>query len=159
MELLVPIALVLAGLGLIVVEVYLVPGVNVVGIVGALTLLFGVGFAFSEAGMVGGLLTAAGATTAAGGTFYAMWKTGAWNDFILGTSLQTDKVLAEQTLASRAALVGRRGTTVYPLRPTGFADIDGERVEVVSEGQFVSAGIPVEIVAVDRRRVFVREAD
>jgi membrane-bound serine protease (ClpP class) len=158
MELLVPIALVLAGLGLIVVEVYLVPGVNVVGIVGALTLLFGVGYAFSEAGMTGGLLTAAGAAAASGGAFYAMWKTGAWNAFILGTSLQTDRVLAEQTLATRTALVGRRGTTVSPLRPTGFADIDGERVEVVTEGHFVAAGVPVEIVAVDRRRVFVREA-
>lgn len=158
MELLIPIALVLAGLSLIVVEIYLVPGVNVVGIVGALTMLFGIGYAFSEAGMTGGLLTAAGAISLSAGAFYVMWQTGAWNQFILGTSLQEDRTLAEQTSATRAALVGRHGTTVSPLRPTGFADIDGERVEVVTEGQFVAAGSRVEIVAVDRRRVFVREA-
>lgn len=159
MELLVPIALVLAGLSLIVVEVYLVPGVNVVGLVGALTMLFGIGYAFSETGLAGGLATAAGAVALTGGVLYTMWRTGAWDQFVLAASLKRDAEAAAIESEKRSRYVGRSGVALSPLRPTGIADIDGDRIEVVTEGGFVAAGSRIKVVAMDRRHFFVRVAD
>ena len=53
-------------------------------------------------------------------------------------------------------LVGKVGTTRTPLRPAGTVDIDGRRVDTVSEGVMIGAGEPVKVVRVDGNRVVVR---
>jgi membrane-bound serine protease (ClpP class) len=52
--------------------------------------------------------------------------------------------------------LGKRGRTTSPLRPAGFADIEGERVDVVSEGALIEPGTAVEVVRVDGNRIVVR---
>jgi membrane-bound serine protease (ClpP class) len=51
---------------------------------------------------------------------------------------------------------GRRGTAVSPLRPAGIANIGGERIDVVSEGDFIEPGEPIEVIRVEGHRVVVR---
>lgn len=53
-------------------------------------------------------------------------------------------------------LIDRTGRTLTPLRPSGMAEIDGERVDVISIGEFVPAGTPVRVVRVRGSRVEVR---
>ncbi len=53
--------------------------------------------------------------------------------------------------------LGRTGTALSPLRPAGVADIEGARVDVVSEGWFIDAGAPIEVTRVDGNRIVVRE--
>lgn len=53
------------------------------------------------------------------------------------------------------AYVGRVGTAATVLRPTGAMEIDGERVDVVTEGAFVEAGTPVRVLYVQGARVVV----
>jgi membrane-bound serine protease (ClpP class) len=53
-------------------------------------------------------------------------------------------------------LIGQTGTTATTLRPGGFANIGGERVDVVTNGELIEAGTPVEVVAVEGNRVQVR---
>lgn len=53
------------------------------------------------------------------------------------------------------ALVGRTGTAATVLRPAGTAEIGGERVDVVTEGEFVEAGAALRVLYVDGRRVVV----
>jgi membrane-bound serine protease (ClpP class) len=52
--------------------------------------------------------------------------------------------------------LGRPGIAVSPLRPAGIADIDGARVDVVSDGGFIDAGSPIEVTRVDGNRIVVR---
>jgi membrane-bound serine protease (ClpP class) len=52
--------------------------------------------------------------------------------------------------------LAKRGHTVTPLRPAGIAQLDGERVDVVSEGDFMATGEPIEVVRVDGNRIVVR---
>lgn len=54
--------------------------------------------------------------------------------------------------------LGREGVTTTVLRPTGIAEFDGVRLNVVSEGEFVQAGVAVQIVRVDGGRILVRTA-
>ncbi len=159
MDLLIPIALIAAGVGLIFVEVYLVPGFNVVGIIGLLLILFAIGFAFTEHGMLGGTLAFVGAGVATSFAFYWMWKSGAWDRFILATSLRRDDQLVARESEDRSRILGHTGVAVTPLRPTGIVEIDGRRVEVRTEGEFIAAGSKVRVVAMDRRQYFVRLAN
>jgi membrane-bound serine protease (ClpP class) len=52
--------------------------------------------------------------------------------------------------------LGKKGRTSSPLRPAGIAEIDGERVDVVSDGDMIDAGEPVEVTRVDGNRIVVR---
>lgn len=159
MELLLPIALVLLGVALIIAEVYLVPGFNIVGIIGVLIIMFAIGIAFTAAGFLGGLLTMTGSCLVTGGAVYIMWQSGAWDRFVLSTNLRKDDRLIARESEQRARYLGKSGVAVSPLRPTGVADIDGERIEVMTEGEFISAGSDIRVVAMDRRHYFVRLAD
>lgn len=53
------------------------------------------------------------------------------------------------------AFVGRTGTAVTVLRPTGAIEIDGERLDVVTEGEFLESGTPVRVLYVQGSRVVV----
>ena len=52
---------------------------------------------------------------------------------------------------------GMRGVASSVLRPAGRAVIDGNYVDVVSEGPFIEAGNPVEVVEVRGNRIVVRQ--
>ena len=52
--------------------------------------------------------------------------------------------------------LGREGITSTVLRPTGMAEFDGVRLNVVSEGEFVPAGEKIQIVRVEGSRILVR---
>ena len=52
--------------------------------------------------------------------------------------------------------LGREGKTTTVLRPTGIAEFDGVRLNVVSEGEFIATGTPVRIVRIEGSRILVR---
>ncbi len=159
MSLLIPLLFILLGLVLIVVEVYVVPGFNVVGIFGFLSIIFGIGYTFTTHGLTGGVVATMGTMAVGAGLFYVLWRSGAWNRFVLSTSLAPDRALTDASEQTRSRYLGRTGVAVTPLRPTGVALVDGERLEVATEGEFVATGSRVRVVAMDRRRFFVRLDD
>ena len=156
MEILLLIGLILAGLALIAVEIYVVPGMNVVGILGILILIFAVGFAFNSNGLLGGFFALCGTAALGGGMIFALFRSGAWEEFILATSMATGRQLHEGSADTRARYLGKAGAALTPLRPSGVAEIDGERVEVQTEGGFIAANSRIRVVAIDRRRIFVK---
>lgn len=155
LDLMIPIALILVGLVLIVVEVYMVPGFNVIGILGIMMVVIAVGYAFAEAGLTGGFMALGGSVAAVGGIFWFLYATGAWDRFVLTTELTRDADDVEEEREQRKQFLGKHGTALTPLRPTGVVEIDGARLEVSTEGEFIAAGSRVRVVAMDRRRYFV----
>ena len=154
MEALIPILCILAGLLLIVVEVYLIPGFNIIGILGAMFIFFGVGYVYNESGMIGGTIALSASLCSGVLVFILLWRSGAWDRFILSTTLKAAP--ESHSREARARYLGKAAVAVTPLRPTGVVEIDGERVEVSTEGEFIAMGSWVRIVAMDRRRFFVR---
>lgn len=63
------------------------------------------------------------------------------------------------TAADRSALVGKRGKVVRDLRPAGVILLDGQRVEVVSEGEFLESGTEAEVIRIEGRTVVVGRAE
>ncbi len=56
----------------------------------------------------------------------------------------------------RPALTGARGVALSDLRPAGVAEIDGHRIDVVTEGDYLDAGAAVEVVRDEGYRRIVR---
>lgn len=59
----------------------------------------------------------------------------------------------------RKSYLGKTGSALTPLRPAGVAMVDGIRIDVATEGEFIAAGSRIKVVAMDTRRYFVRLAD
>ena len=54
--------------------------------------------------------------------------------------------------------MGEKGFSDTDLHPSGWVKVNGQRIFVVSEGEFISKGVEVKILSVDGNRVVVRES-
>ena len=57
--------------------------------------------------------------------------------------------------ASLNSLAGKRGPTLSPLRPAGYARIEGRKVDVVTRGEMIEAYVEVVVIEVAANRVVV----
>ncbi len=58
--------------------------------------------------------------------------------------------------SSMDAYLNKKGITITELRPTGFIEIDGKRLDVLAEIGFISKDENVEVVKVEGSTIFVR---
>ena len=58
-----------------------------------------------------------------------------------------------------SSMVGSRGVAASPLRPAGTAIFEHKRISVVTDGEFVEKGSPIEVVSAQGSRVVVRAAE
>jgi membrane-bound serine protease (ClpP class) len=153
-----------AGLILLAIEVFVTPGFGVTGVLGLAALLGGLGLSLVGAGatwavILGALgrvavsLLLAFAASLALLRFLPRLPLG--RRLVLETELTAREGFASAPETDRA-WHGKRGTARSPLRPAGIADIEGERVDVVSDGAFIEAGEPITVVRVDGNRIVVR---
>jgi membrane-bound serine protease (ClpP class) len=155
-------ALVALGLALLAAELWLVPGFGVPGVLGAVALVGGALLAAIATGATDAAsLTRAAATGAAallaggmGGVL--LWRFAPARRRRLARAVPGLVLNASVEGAARARLQGAQGVALSPLRPAGFARIDGARVDVVTRGEYVAAGEPVEVVADEGYRRVVR---
>ena len=54
--------------------------------------------------------------------------------------------------------VGRKGRTITALRPAGIALFDNVRADVVADGEFIQADVPVTVTEVRGNRIVVKAA-
>lgn len=82
----------------------------------------------------------------------------AWKRMSLDTALE-DTAAPPAAATEADALKGRTGKTVSPLRPSGTAEFDGKRVDAMTEGTMLDAGVWVRCVDVRRGQVIVRRME
>lgn len=80
---------------------------------------------------------------------------GIFRKIILRDRTMTDEGYISNPVKSE--LIGKEGTTVTTLRPAGIAQIEEERIDVVSEGTYIEQGKHVKVIAVEGMRIVVRE--
>lgn len=154
-----------AGLVLLGLEVFLFPGFGVAGIAGIAALVAALGLTLVGAGasstaIVNALGRVAVALLVALAAAVAMLRFLPRLPFgrrlVLEADMRSEQGYASAPDEDRLRL-GRTGTALSPLRPAGVAEIDGDRVDVVTEGGFVAAGTAIEVTQVDGNRIVVRE--
>jgi membrane-bound ClpP family serine protease len=149
--------LAIAGVGLIISEVF-VPG-GVLGTLGLFALVGSIVIAvthFPTEGIVATVLLIPVAGIAAWiFAFRVLRKTRLGQSVFLNTTQKGYSVLSG-TAEQLTRFIGKRGTAQSYLRPAGVADIEGERVDVVTEGEYVPAGTPIEVLELEGTHLVVR---
>ncbi|AWM36918.1 hypothetical protein GobsT_52100 [Gemmata obscuriglobus] len=81
----------------------------------------------------------------------------AWRRMSLDNALDGSRT--EAAAAAEPVLKGRTGRTVSPMRPSGSVEFDGKRVDAMTEGMMLGAGVWVRCVEVKGGKVIVRELE
>lgn len=150
-DLIIVLALILAGIALIIVEILFVPGTTIVGIVGLVALAFGVYLSFEYFGSTIGWWVFSGAAIGFGVTVYYSFRSNAWDKFSLKDA-NSGKV--NEGYVSKLQ-VAQRGITLSALRPFGKAEFNDKVYEVRSFGSYIDSGQKIEIVKIDGHQIYV----
>jgi len=147
--------LLLVGLALLLAEIHIYPGHGLAAIGGLLFLFLGMFLALGGMRNAGFSLSVSGVlTVVALLSFFAyLPKSPVWKQ--IGREMRQRAVLAHGVGETHATFLGQRGVVLTGLRPAGVAEIGGVKLEVVTEGDFLSAGTPVVVSQVEGRRVVV----
>jgi membrane-bound serine protease (ClpP class) len=159
--------LLLLGVSLIVVEAFVLPGFGVAGIAGALAILGSIYFSLvgslsteSDFGMAAVILSTAilVVLVAAWALIRSLPKSGRFARSGLISDQSTSTETGYVSAAIRGELVGVKGVALTDLRPAGAAQFGDERIDVVTDSQYISAGTPVVIVRSEGYRHVVKSA-
>lgn len=153
-----------AGLILLAIEVLVVPGFGIAGVLGILALVgslvlslvgpgFTTTFVLAAAGRVVLALLVAVLASLVLLRFLPRLPFG--RRLVLWRGLSAAEGFAAAP-ESDMQWLGKTGKATSPLRPAGIADIDGRRVDVVSDGEHIDAGQAVRVTRVDGNRIVVR---
>ena len=154
------------GLGLLLLEIFVIPGFGVAGISGIILILASLFLAmvgsdpfldfdlFSTAvlkltiGLVSALILI---------FLLARFlpKSNLFKKFILSEEEKAEAGYTSRT--NLTELVGAEGVALTTLRPAGTAEINGKRVDVVTDSEYIEHGKQIIVTAVEGMRVVVRE--
>lgn len=136
-------------------ELHIVPGHGAPGILGGIMLLAAVLLAFGIPFFIIALQTVATAIVLTVIVFWMVSRAtpeNAWLSRLTFVGAQGADYVAS---ADHTQLRGQRGFAASYLRPAGVALIDGQRVDVLTQGEFIPEGTPIRVTRVEGARVFV----
>lgn len=141
-------------------ELHVLPGHGIGGAVGSLLIMASIVMAFGTAYWVLGIETMAIALIASILVFIVLLRWLPESAFMrklafAGAQSVDEGYLAAPTLSH---LNGREGIALSQLRPAGFANIDGQRYEVQTEGDFIPPDTPIRVDRVMGAKIFVKRA-
>ena len=84
-------------------------------------------------------------------------RTSAWNWLVLHEEERSEAGYI--ATGQHDALVGKEGVAFTPLRPSGTGLIDGRRVNVAADGEFIEKDSPITVVEVEGNRIVVRKTE
>ena len=154
-----------AGLVLLGIEAFIVPGFGIFGVAGLVAILTGLYMSllgnipttpdFTRAGWV---LTSSILLLIA--SAWALIRTLPSSSRLAESGIflpaKTASAIGYESAEVRSDLVGKHGTAITDLRPAGTALIGDERIDVVSESEWISAGTPVKVLSAEGYRHIVR---
>ncbi|MCX8010911.1 MAG: nodulation protein NfeD [Ignavibacteria bacterium] len=152
------------GLILLFIEIFFIPGFGITGIAGIILIVASIFFGLLgnlptiEADDVSRAILQLTSSLVLGGIFiYFSWKflpkTSTFKKLILSVGEQTKEGFASSSDLSY--LVGKEGKSITILRPAGSALIDGKRIDVVTEGEFISPNTEIKVLRVEGSKVVV----
>ncbi len=143
------------GVGLMLVEAVM-PGFGVFGLAGLISTIVSIVLAAVsiQTGLIMILVSLVLSGVFAVLSFRFFARRGALRHIILSEEETAD--LGYVASLDQKDLVGKKGVAVTSLRPSGAAEIEGKRIDVVSDGSFIPAGEAVLVDRVEGARVVVR---
>jgi membrane-bound ClpP family serine protease len=146
------VVLILVGFILLLLELLVIPGITVAGVLGFIAIALAVWQSFASYGTTAGFITLA--ACAAGSVFLLILalKPRTWNRLALKSSIDGKvNVIRESDVRP-----GDTGQTVSRLAPTGKALINGEYYEVHTIGEFIDPGNEITVMKVEFNKITVK---
>ncbi len=145
----------IAGVALLVVETF-VPGFGLPGISGIVLLVAGVVLTWNTYGMAAGLSVSLIALALAGIAISLSIKSAAHGKISQSALILKDELPGAEN-EELAALLDQEGVTTSVLSPVGTAEINGVRLEVISECAYLGKDVKVKVHRIDGNHIIVRE--
>ncbi|MDR0681354.1 MAG: hypothetical protein LBG15_05840 [Dysgonamonadaceae bacterium] len=152
MDLLIVIILCLLGIFLILVEIFLIPGITVTAVLGGLFTVGGIYYAFSHLGATAGFVTLILTLLIIGIAFVYLVKSKALDTIALKTNINS-------TVASKEPLSiseGDKGISLSRLNPIGKVKVNNIVIEGKSIGDFIDENTEIEVVKVKPTQLIVK---
>ena len=155
------VGIMLFGLFLLFLEIAIIPGFGIAGISGTLILLLSLGLAFWKLTKVWAIGVTIFAAIGVGLLIYFMVeilpRTKLGKKFILSETAPAPEDIS--AVDNTARFLGAEGVAVSNLRPSGIAKIADERVDVITDGDFIEKGTKIKVIKTTAGRVIVSVAE
>ncbi len=151
MEWLTVLFFILIGIILVVLEIIIIPGTTIVGILGLIMAIVGIVLGFNYFGPNTGWLIFGISGTAFGGLLYWALRGNTWDYFSIKSVVEGR--VNEFDLQEFS--IGQEGIATSALRPRGKAELKGKQIEVSSLGNFIDAGTRIKIINITSNHILV----
>jgi len=143
------------GLLFLALEILVIPGVGIAGIVGFILIAIGVWQAYAGHGLVAGHLVLGGTFVLTVLTLVLSLRGKTWRRLALSTSIDSKvNVIDEEKIKP-----GDTGKTVSRLAPMGKAMINGEFYEVSTNGDFIDQQTDIVVLKIEYNKIIVKRKD
>lgn len=146
------------GIILLFLEIF-IPG-GILGLLGVGSILLAI--VLTADTLVEGLIYTLAALLLVGALVYVSYRSKATRSLWYKMSLsirQENKAGYVGPQASYEEYVGEQGRAISNLRPAGAVELNGDRVDAVTEGGYIQAGASITVIKVEGTRIIVRESD
>ncbi len=154
------------GVVLLIVELFIVPGFGVFGVAGIICIIGSLFMGLIsdwptvDSNMLNNaIIQLAGTLIGSGILFYfvarLLPKTSIFGSLVLKSKIEEKSGYTTEEKVKE--FVGKQGKAITDLRPSGTVDIDGVRVDVVTEGGFIKIGSKVIVIEEEGSKVVVRK--
>lgn len=150
--------LIVLGFILLLIEILVIPGFGIPGIVGLFFLTAASYIAYKRLDPLAGIATTIGSLIVLGVFIKLLPRSKTWRRLHLEATETKEKGFHSAKDELRD-LIDKEGISITVLRPSGTALIDNKRVDVVTEGVFIQENARIKVIKVDGSRVLVRGAE
>lgn len=162
------IVLFIVGLVLIALEIFVIPGFGIAGISGIIMVIIslflaltGTSLPYIDSSIISIALfqlsvSLVGALLLIFILAKFLPKTIIFNRLVLSEAEKTNKGFVSADKISK--IIGRKGVALTMLRPAGIAEIEGKRIDVVTEGGYIAKGEKIIVISSEGIKVVVAKA-
>ncbi|NOU48500.1 MAG: hypothetical protein HOO86_15780 [Bacteroidales bacterium] len=145
---------ILIGIGLIVVllEILVIPGGGLAGVLGFAMMAIGVFLTYSREGTTAGHLVLAGTLVVNIGTLILALRSKTWDRAMLKTNIEG----RVNTIEDNELNVGDIGKTISRCAPMGKALINDRFYEVTSYSEFIDEETEIEVIKIEKSKIFIK---
>lgn len=144
--------LIATGLLMILLEILVIPGGGLAGIVGFVLMATGVWFAFTREGSQAGFYTLAGTLLVNVAALTLALRSKTWDKAMLKSNIDS-KV---NVIDTERIKVGDSGITISRCAPSGKALINGEIHEVHARSEYLDVDTEIEVIKVEGYKIYIK---
>jgi len=146
------------GLVLLLCELFIVPGFGPVGIAAIIFLTTGAYLAWTKLSMIFALTITFISILSVIGSIIYFKKSGLASKLVLNQNIEDDISSDKENLKKTDSVsVGQIGYTQSDIRPTGIAEFQNQRVNVITDGIYIKRNTKVKIILIQGNKIFIEE--